>query len=72
VEQSLSYIIKVIYFVPLVCHKCAVLLLSETNGRGHDCVVYVGFAVRADMEGEPVGIKAFLDASPNVGNRLST
>jgi len=47
-------------------------LLSETNGRGHDCVVYVGFAVRADMEGEPVGIKAFLDASPNVGNRLST
>jgi len=72
VEKPFSYIIKVIYFVPLVCYECSVLLLSETNSGGHDRVIDVGFAVGSHMEGEPVVIKAFLDASPNIGNRLPT
>ena len=46
-------------------------LLSETYSRGHDRVVDIGFTVGADMKGEPIGVKAFLDASPNVGDRLS-
>jgi hypothetical protein len=71
VEQSLSYIIKVIYFVPLVCYECSVLLLSETNSGGHDRVIDVGFAVGADMEGEPSSVKTLPNPGPNIEDGLS-
>jgi len=71
VEKPFSYIIKVIYFVPLVCYECSVFLFSETNSRRHYRVVYVGFAVRAHMEGEPVVIKTLLNTLSDIYNRFA-
>jgi len=47
------------------------LLLSETNSRRHYRVVYVGFAVRAHMEGEPVVIKTLLNTLSDIYNRFA-
>jgi hypothetical protein len=72
VEESFGYIIKVVYFVPLVCDERSVSWFSKTNGCGHDRVVEVGFTVGANMKGKPIVIKALLNASANVSNRFST
>tara|TARA_Y100000004_G_scaffold97311_1_gene108930 strand:- start:60 stop:326 length:267 start_codon:yes stop_codon:yes gene_type:complete len=70
-EQAFGYIIKVIYFVPLVRHQCSVSVLSKTDGRGNDCVIGVRFTVSPNMKSKTTGEEAFLDAVADVHYRLS-
>ena len=72
VKEALGYIIEVIYFVPLVCHKCAVSIFSEADRGGNHGVIFVRFAVRSNMKSESVCLKALLDPLADVGDRLSS
>jgi hypothetical protein len=68
VEQSLGDIIKVIYFVPLVCHECSVRISLKTNRGGNYCVVRVRLTISPNMKCKTVGIKTLLDPIANISN----
>ena len=71
VKEALGYIIKVIYFVPLICYECAFGVLSETNSSGDDSVFAVRLAVCPNMKCKPIGIKSFLNPSADIFNRFA-
>ena len=65
-QESFHNIVKVFYFVPLVCYKSAVAVFPETYCGGNYRMVRVGLAVSTDMKSKTVGIKTLLDTVTNI------
>ena len=70
-KKAFGYIIKVVYFVPLVSHQGSIGIFPKTDGRRDDSVIAVGFAVGSHMKSKSASIKTFLYPTANVGDRLS-
>jgi len=67
-DQPFSYITKVFYLVPLVCNECSLCVLTETDGRGHSCIVSVLLTVSANVKRKAIVIKTFLNTLADVSD----
>jgi hypothetical protein len=65
-DQPFSYIIKVFYLVPLVCHEGTLCILTEANRRGHVRVLFVLFAVSSYMKCKTIIVKTLLDSLADI------